>query len=182
MPDDVAEIHADLKREKALIFASGEAIVAKYQHRDRMPRRVARRLDRKIARLKEIHAEIAAIVDAWGDDPELPYLVIPQWENVARAVELVGRRVDLDPASRANADRVGALIRDRFDGLGLRITDPETLYVSLVAIGVLVELTRNGRDSDGVPVDDDVLHIVALCAETFTAGIIPWLPEEALHG
>lgn len=181
-PDDVRDQLQALRDERSIIFRSAEGIVGKYQHRDRMPGRVARRLDRKLGRLKEIHAEIAGLVDAWGDEPELPYLVIPRWEYLRDAVELVRRRCDLDPASRANADRIGALVRDRFDGLGLRVTDPETLYVALVAVGTLVELTRNGRDTDGTPVDDDVLHVVALCAESFTAGILPHLPKEALRG
>lgn len=101
----------------------------------------------------------------------------PRWEWVARAVGAIARTLESDPAFLARADHLGATVRNTFDALGLSVRDEETLYVSLVVAGMLVELSSNGYRK-GI-IDEDTLEAIAAVAQSFTAALIPYLPKEA---
>ncbi len=101
----------------------------------------------------------------------------PKWEWVARAVGTIAKTVASDPAYVARVDNLGATVRDTFDALGLSLHDEETVYVAVVVAGMLVELTSNGIRNGAV--DRITLEAIAAVAQSFTAALIPFMPEEA---
>lgn len=101
----------------------------------------------------------------------------PKWEWLARAVGIIAKTVSSDAAYIARADNLGATVRNTFDALGLSVRDDETLYVALVTAGLLVELASNGLRNGNI--DRDTLEAIAGVAQSFTAALIPYLPEEA---
>lgn len=101
----------------------------------------------------------------------------PRWDYLARAVTVIARHVDENPAAIAKTDRLAAYMRDTLDSLGLSITDEETLYVVLATSGLLVELAANGQRSGQT--DRATVLAIAAIAQTMTAALLPYLPPEA---
>lgn len=103
--------------------------------------------------------------------------ISPRWEYVARAIPHLEEIVKSEPFYVGRVDRIGARIRDQYDGLGLSISDEHVLYVSLVVLGMVVELAGDGVRSEMVsPV---TLRNLAAVTQTYAAALIPYLPEEA---
>lgn len=175
-PEVLAESKA-LRLEREAIITRSAAILERYEHRDRMPRYAAHRFDYYVRRLGKVNERLGVLGGAWGDTPPTRRFQ-PRWESLGRAVDLISRRTSLHPANVAAADRTGAVIRDRLHGLGLSIEDPETLYVLLVGVGMVVELTEANQAGPN-PITPETVAAVALVAQSITAATIPHLPEEA---
>lgn len=101
----------------------------------------------------------------------------PPWKNVQPATralrELVADRPDLVAITDANA----AFVRDTYDDLELSVYDEQTLYVTLCALGTLVEMTRNSYER-GVA-GGSTLGEVAVLVQTFVSALVDYLPAEA---
>lgn len=103
--------------------------------------------------------------------------ISPRWEYVARAIPHLEEIVKSEPFYVGRVDRIGARIRDQYDGLGLSISDEDVLYVTLVVLGMVVELAGDGVRSEMVsPV---TLRNLAAVTQTYAAALIPYLPPEA---
>lgn len=101
----------------------------------------------------------------------------PRWDYVARAIPLLDEVVKSEPLYVGRVDRIGARIRDQYDELGLQVTDEDVLYVTLVVLGMVVELASDGvRNGSATPA---ALRNLAAVTQTYAAALIPYLPAEA---
>lgn len=101
----------------------------------------------------------------------------PRWDYVARAIPHLDAIVKSEPLYVGRVDRIGARIRDQYDALGLQVTDEDVLYVTLVVLGMVVELASDGvQNGSATPT---ALRNLAAVTQTYAAALIPYLPAEA---
>jgi hypothetical protein len=101
----------------------------------------------------------------------------PRWDHLRSAVRRIRRFVEEDPGNGALADALGAYVRDTFDEQGLSLHDETTVFVAVTTASLMVEMAKNGQ-SVGL-IGSSTVREVASIAQSFTAGVLPYLPPEA---
>ena len=101
-----------------------------------------------------------------------------QWSDLRPALDLLGRfMAEADVSVVAVADANQAYVRDYLDGVGLQVTDPQTLYTVLVTAALVTDMISNAARAGQV--HPHVVMDVGMLTQTLAAVCLPYLPPEA---